>query len=104
MKTAYVHDPLFLRYDTETGDLERGAMLIPVQEMISAQEWHQSLQQLKSKPADRKRIELVHNPGYALGIQKVYDSGESLIDNSDVAVLTESWDAREGGANLTPFH
>lgn len=104
MKIANVHDPLFLCHDTGPDHPERSAMLVSVQDMISAQECYQSVRQLKSKPEDGKRIELVHNPGYALGIQKAYVSGESLIDNSDVAVLTESWDAREGGANLTPFH
>lgn len=72
--------------------------------MISTQEWYQSLQRLESKPAGRERIELVHNLGYALGIQKACDSGKSLIDTPDVAVSTESWDVREGGTNFTPFH
>jgi hypothetical protein len=52
LKTAYVQDPLFLRHDTGTDHPERSAMLISVLDMISAQQWHQSLQQLKSKPAD----------------------------------------------------
>ncbi|MGB5708440.1 MAG: hypothetical protein WBM41_16615 [Arenicellales bacterium] len=104
MKTAYVNDPLFCRYDTETGHLERGAMLIPLLNMISTRECPQSTQKLKSKPANRKRNGIVHHLAYAFGNQKACDSGESLTDIPDKAVSTSSWDVCESGANLTSLH
>ncbi|MGB5707660.1 MAG: histone deacetylase [Arenicellales bacterium] len=93
MKTAYVHDPLFLRHDTGAGHPERSARLVSVQDMISSQDWYQSLQQLKPKAVDREWIELVHKPGYAHRIQKACDAGKPWIDTPDVAVSPQSCDA-----------
>lgn len=93
MKTAYVHDPLFLRHDTGAGHPERSARLVSIQDMISRQDWYQSLQQLKPKAVEREWIELVHKPGYDRRIQKACDSGEPWIDTPDVAVSPESCDA-----------
>ncbi len=92
MKTAYVHDPVFLTHDTGRGHPERAGRLEAVQALMVAQDWYENLQQVSPVPVAPKWIEQVHAPGYMQRIRQACVAGAPWIDTPDVAVSPESAD------------
>ncbi len=92
MKTAYVHDPVFLTHDTGAGHPERAARLQAVQALMATQDWYGKLQPVSPVPVAQQWIERVHKPGYASRIHDACTAGDPWIDTPDVAVCRESSD------------
>ena len=90
MKTAYIHDDIFLNHDTGTGHPERSARLSTAQQKMQEQSWYDQLIQLSVREVEDQWIDQVHKPGYANRIAGACNAGEKWIDTPDVAVSAES--------------
>ena len=90
LRTAYIHDPLFLSHNTGPHHPECGERLTCAHAMLSAQEWFDSLHPCSPRKVSADILQLVHDPGYVERVEQACASGARRIDTPDVAVSRES--------------
>ncbi len=90
LRTAYIHDPLFLSHDTGSRHPECSERLTCAHAMLSGQEWFGSLYQRSPRKASPDIVQLVHDPAYVERARQACESGARQIDTPDVSVSAES--------------
>ena len=92
MKTAYVYDPLFINHNTGSRHPERSERVIAAHDLLSKQEWFDSLVPVQNRPAEVQWISTIHDDGYIQRVQAACQSGERKLDTPDVTISIESYD------------
>ncbi len=90
LRTAYSYHPLFLSHDTGFGHPECSERLTAAHNLLSSQDWFDSLHPCSPKKAALDIVQLIHDPGYVERVQRACESGARRIDSPDVSVSAES--------------
>lgn len=98
LRTGFIYDPMFLNHDTGLGHPERSERLVAAHELISGQEWFESLYRLTPRPAPLDWIRTIHQSDYVDRARNACSTGQNRLDTPDVSISSSSYDVALHGA------
>jgi len=92
-KTGLLYDDIYIQHKTTTGHPECPERLVRIIERLKTSGIYSQLVELKPSPAERRWIEMIHEPEYIDRAKSSAENGAGYLDSMDVPISSKSYEA-----------